>query len=104
MSQGFKCYAYRNGKGWSAICTDLDIAVDGKSFEDTKESLTVSIELYLDGIDELPQEEQRRFLTRKSPLHLRAKLAVLNAVHGGIRVRSARLQQFTLQPHAPLFS
>ena len=104
MNLAFKCYAYRDGYRWSAICTDLDIAVDGDSFEDARESLTACIELYLDGLDELPAEEKRRFLTRKAPLHVRAKLAILTAFHGGVRNRAARLRQFTLRPHAPLLS
>ena len=104
MSKAFKCYAYRDGRRWSAICTDLDIAVDGKSFEETKESLTTCIELYLDGLDELPPEEQSRFLTRKAPLHVRVKLAILTTLDGAIRNRAARLRQFTLRPHAPVLS
>ena len=104
MSRAFKCYAYQNGRHWSAICTDLDLAVDGKSFEETQEALTACIELYLDGLDGLPPDEKRHFLTRKAPLHVRARLAILTTLAGGIRNRAARLRQFTLRPHAPLLS
>ncbi len=39
--KGFKlrCYAYGNGDSWQAVCTDLDIAVEGASFEESREYL-----------------------------------------------------------------
>lgn len=97
MSVAFRCYAYGDGRRWQGICTDLDIAVDGASFEDVRESLTTCIELYLDGLDELPVDAQRRLLARKAPWCLRAKLAVLAWVH---QHRAGPIQKFTLQTHS----
>lgn len=75
MTLDLKCYAYRDGDGWEAICVDLDIATFAPSLDEVKTSLAVCIELYLKRVTELPAQEQCHFLARKSPWHLRAKLA-----------------------------
>ena len=92
------CYACRYGRVWHAICTDFDVAADGASFQDARASLQVCIELYLEGIVELPSEQQRRFLTRRSPRHVRVKMALLAALcfaHG----KESRPRRFVLQSH-----
>ncbi len=104
MSRAFKCYAYRNGDRWSAICVDLDVAGDGESFEEAWNSLAICMELYLDGLDGLPPEEGRRLLTRKAPFAVRAKLAFLTAVRGRLGARGARYRRFTLWSVAPRLS
>ena len=70
-----QCYAYRRGQRWHAICTDLDIAVDGESLPAAVESLKNCIDLYLEDVAELPAEERGRFLTRRAPWRVRASLA-----------------------------
>ena len=75
MTLEHRCYAYRDGQTWEAICVDLDIATFSTSPENVKASLATCIRMYLERVAELPEEEQRRFLTRKSPWHLRVKLA-----------------------------
>ena len=67
-----QCYAYRHGEWWHAICTDLDIAVDGESLPAVVESLETCIDLYLEDVAELPAEERERFLTRRAPWRVRA--------------------------------
>ena len=68
-----RCYAYRDGDAWEAICVDLDIAAFGPSLDEVKNSLAICIEIYLERVAELPAHEQSYFLTRKSPWPLRAK-------------------------------
>ena len=75
MTLELRCYAYRDDQTWEAICVDLDIATFSTSLEDVKASLAICIRMYLERVAKLPAEEQRRFLTRKSPWHLRARLA-----------------------------
>ena len=70
-----QCYAYRRRQRWHAICTDLDVAVDGESLPAAVESLETCIDLYLEDVAELPAEERGRFLTRRAPWHVRAALA-----------------------------
>ena len=81
MSYVFRCYAHGHELGWQAICVDLDIAVDGTSLQEVRASLATSIDLYLETVAELPAEEQRRLLGRRSPWHVRAKMSVLAWLH-----------------------
>ena len=94
-----RCYAYRRGQRWHAICTDLDIAVDGGSLRATVASLETAIDMYLEGVAELPAAERRRFLTRRAPWRVRASLAVWTWLH---RVKGAgerRTRSFLLESH-----
>ena len=74
MGSRLRCYAYGSGDSWQAICTDLDIAVDGSSFQEARESLESCIQMYLERVSELPQAEREQPPGRKSPWHLRARL------------------------------
>ena len=97
-----RCYAYGAGKDWQAICVDLDIAVDGGSLREARDSLVSCIELYLERVAELPEEEQKQFLARKSPWHVRLKLAY-KAWLSNIVSRPA-FQEFTIPSHLPALS
>jgi len=99
MNLTARCYAYGSGEDWEAICTDFNIAVDGKSLQAVKESLNICIEMYLEQVAEFSEEEQRRFLTRRSPLHVRAKW-VFRSWLCSIGRRS-QCQGFTFQSHLP---
>ena len=101
MSLTLRCYAYRSGRKWEAICVDLDIAAFGDSLDEVKRSLATGIELHLEGVEELPAEEQRRFLTRRSPWHVRAKLAFTTWLSRLPR-NPRRSLQFTLRSRVPL--
>ena len=70
----FKCYVWGSGSDWEAICTDLDIAVQGSSFNITKNLLDEAIDGFLHEVMKLPQNEQKIFLKRRAPLLLRIKL------------------------------
>ena len=43
-----RCAARFNGDQWEAICLNFDIAVQGASLNDVKESLDKSIKMYLE--------------------------------------------------------
>ena len=96
MTLTLRCYARRYGRVWHAICTDLDVVADGASFQDARASLQVCIELYLEGVAELPSEQQRRFLTRRSPWYVRVKMALLAALCFAHR-KERRPRRFVLQ-------
>ena len=103
MIHTLRCYAYRDGQGWETICVDLDIATFARSLEEAKASLATCIEMYLERVAELPEDEQRHFLTRRSPWHLRAKLAFVTWL-SGLRGDTGQSREFTFQPHVPMFS
>ena len=94
-----QCYAYRRGQRWHAICTDLDIAVDGDSLQAVGASLETCIDMYLESVAELPAEERGRFLKRRAPWRVRASLAVSTWLHRlkGVGERHAR--SFLLESH-----
>ena len=96
MTLTLRCYAHRYGRLWHAICTDLDIAADGASFQDARASLLACIELYLEGVTGLPPDRQHRFLTRRSPWYVRLKMALLAALRFAHREES-RPRRFMLQ-------
>lgn len=75
MPRTLHCYAAGKDGEWEAICLDLDIAVQGASFEEVSASLEKAISLYLESVSDLPSEEQERLLNRRAPLWLRLQFA-----------------------------
>jgi len=69
------CSAEGSEGRWQAICLDLDLAVQGKSFEEVYEALNEMIVSYFETVSKYPAEEQARFLRRKAPFWLRVKVA-----------------------------
>ena len=92
-----RCYAYGSGRNWEAICVDLDIAVFGASAEEVETSLRTAIELHIETLADLPVPEQRRFLARQAPWHVRAKLAFMTWLNGLMRHHERR-QSFVFYP------
>jgi predicted RNase H-like HicB family nuclease len=67
------CYAEGRNGDWEAICLDLDIAVQGRSFEEVFSSLQEAISLYLESVADLPPEERRDLLHRPASFSVRFK-------------------------------
>lgn len=68
----FSCYAWREGGVWEAICVDLDIAVQGISFDDVYHRLNDAVVDYVETVSDLPEEDRARLLKRRAPLSARA--------------------------------
>jgi hypothetical protein len=84
----------RNGE-WFAVCIDLDIAVEGRSFLEVRQSLQQAMKLYLNRVAELPEEERQQLLARRSPWHVRAKFA-LSWLRAMLGKQDNRKCQFTV--------
>lgn len=82
MNTVFRCHAHGRGLQWQALCVDLDLAVQGLSFQEVKASLAKAIDMYLETVAHLPADEQRQLLSRRSPRHVRTRLLVLAWLHG----------------------
>jgi hypothetical protein len=67
------CYAEGRDGEWEAVCLDLDIAVQGRSFEDVFASMQQAIALYLETVADLELEARRSLLHRSAPLSVRLK-------------------------------
>ena len=76
-----RCYAYRRGDVWEAICTDLDVATFGPSQKEVKRLLAEAIELHLECVADLPDEDRQAMLARRAPWHTRFGLELLSRVH-----------------------
>ena len=103
MDLRLQCYARGSGDRWEAICVDLDISVQGRSPADAKSSLATAIEMYLQRVAELPADERRAFLARRSPWHVRLRLAVSEWLHRR-RHDGNRPEGFVLHPQVPAHS
>lgn len=68
MPKFVRCYAEGRGSEWEAFCLDFDLAVQGDSLEDVVKSLHEQINLYVEGVLELPAADQRRLFARRAPL------------------------------------
>ena len=75
------CYAEGRDGDWEAICLDLDIAVQGRSFEEVFGSLQEAISLYFETVADLPADQQPALLRRRVSLPIRLGF-VLYVVRG----------------------
>ena len=71
MRRIVRCVAEGRGDEWEAICLDLDIAVQGQSFEDVFASLNKAIVLHIEAALDLPEADRRRLLHRPVPLSVK---------------------------------
>lgn len=69
------CYASGSDGEWEAVCIDLDLAVQGHSFEEVSNLLSEAIALHLEGVMDLPKTDQARLLNRRVPWHVRLRYA-----------------------------
>jgi predicted RNase H-like HicB family nuclease len=96
-AQSLRCYAEGRDGDWQAICLDLDIAVQGSTFQEVLDSLRAAIFLYVESVTDLAPQERQPLLPRPAPLSVRLKflamaLRGLVAGNGGDKQR----HQFTL--------
>jgi predicted RNase H-like HicB family nuclease len=91
------CYAEGRDGDWEAICLDLDIAVQGHSFEDVSTSLREAISLYLETVADLEPKERQALLNRSAPLKVRLRFFdhALRGLLGSLDDHSER-HQFTM--------
>lgn len=100
QNKGLRCMAKGRDGEWWAICVDLDIAVDGESFQEVKDRLDAAIEQYVESVLELPEQDQARLLSRRAPRYLRAQFVLLSwltKLRGG---NDGQHRQFTFSSHA----
>lgn len=70
------CHAEGAGGEWEAFCVDLDLAVQGRSFNEVYQKLLDQIHLYLESVSELPEVDRQRLLRRTAPLAARLPLII----------------------------
>jgi predicted RNase H-like HicB family nuclease len=91
------CYAAGRPGSWEAICLDLDLAVQGESYEEVADSLAKAIRLHLEAVLRLPEEERAQLLHRPVPFSTRLRFALEAFVTGLRRQTSGELShQYTI--------
>jgi hypothetical protein len=75
MRRTLHCVAFGREGASEAICLDLDVAAQGRTFDAASASLRTAIELYLETLADLPADEPARRLRRRVPLLTRLRYA-----------------------------
>jgi predicted RNase H-like HicB family nuclease len=88
------CYAEGRDGDWEAVCLDLDIAVQGRSFEQVLGSLQEAISLYLKAVADLPEAQRPALLSRPVPFMVRLAHAARGIFAGSDTDRQRH--QFTM--------
>lgn len=73
-SRSFLCYAHGRDGDWEAICVDLDVAVQGASFEEVQMLLNEAVAEYVDAAMFETPKVRAQLLNRKAPWHVSFKL------------------------------
>ena len=81
MAKTLHCCADGRDGDWEAICLDLDVAAQGRSFEEVFDGLMEAISLYLQTVADLRSEERPSLLHRPVPFMVRLKF-LAQAVRG----------------------
>ena len=74
MEVRIKYFIWGSGSDWEGLCTTFDIAMEGESLEETKQSLKDAVRDYLAEIEQLPEKDRQHLLNRKSPFFERMTL------------------------------
>jgi hypothetical protein len=74
-------YAHGRPGAWEAICVDLDIAVQGESFDEVRGVLNEAVVSYIqDALKETPKD-RNRLLNRRAPFWVKLKFAAIFIAH-----------------------
>ncbi|MBM3517467.1 MAG: hypothetical protein FJX56_06230 [Alphaproteobacteria bacterium] len=76
-----RCFAEGSSGRWEAICIDLDIAVQGRTFDEVYRSLDEAVRHFLMDLERRPPTDRARLLARRAPwtARLRFLFRVLGA-------------------------
>lgn len=109
MEREFLCFAHGDETGWEALCVDLNIAIQGATFDEVQEQLERAVASYIK--DALAEDEDtcRKLLSRMAPWHVTAGLT-LKLIWERLKNRRKRIRQASFpiyaapQMHVPAIS
>lgn len=81
MGRQLLCVAEGRDGDWEAICLDLDIAVQGESFDEVKHLLDGAVQTYLEDARKEDAQTRKRLLARTVPFGTRLAFVCKLAVH-----------------------
>lgn len=94
-----RCVAAGHDDQWEAFCLDLDLAVQGNSLEEVRNSLNKAVGMYVKSATAQPEPDRTRLLQRKAPLPVRLRWALLVFWHKLFSHRDTA-DRFTVTCHA----
>lgn len=71
MEEQYFCVARGKGGRWEGLCLDLDLAVQGRSFDEVRALLTEAIASYVEDASAEMEPARSRLLTRRAPFRIR---------------------------------
>jgi len=71
IDRALLCIAEGRPGDWEALCLDLDIAVQGSSFEEVRSLLGEAVKTYFDDAAREGPKDRERLLRRRAPLRVR---------------------------------
>lgn len=71
MQRTLFCYARPYAGGWEATCIDLDIAVQGGTFEEVRQALNENVVSYVEDALHESEPNRSRLLSRRAPFRQR---------------------------------
>ena len=85
MTQSRFCIARGRDDAWEAFCLDLDLAVQGRSFDEVRERLGQAVVSYLESASAEAEPARSQLLNRRAPFLVRLKWSwrfLLSALFG----------------------
>jgi hypothetical protein len=71
MSREIFCVARGGGERWEALCLDLDLAVQGRSFDEVRGLLEEAVNSCVEDPNAEAEPARSQLLARRVPLHVR---------------------------------
>ena len=78
--RSLRCFAHGRDHEWEGICVDLDIAVQGSSFDEVKNLLEDAVRGYIEAVMDERPDVQKQLLSRRAPFGVVAKLWIKSAM------------------------
>ena len=95
------CFAEGKEGDWEAICLDLDIAVQGSSYEEVSQLLNAAIATYFEDAMAEDEATRKRLINRKAPFTVRlATVAKFLFAALGVRAGEQRMRHSYTVPCA----
>jgi hypothetical protein len=82
INRSLQCFAHGRQGDWEAICVDLDIAVQGESFEEVQQGLNQAVSSYIELVAKESSTAREALLNRRAPWHVIAKLWIGLVISG----------------------
>lgn len=88
----YLCFAHGRDGEWEAICVDLDIAIQGSSFDEVRDLLNSAVATYIVDAEQEEPEVRDELLSRAAPWYVTAGLVARTLLCSLDRRRQRALQ------------